>query len=71
MRKTQMQIYREVESRRQNVVRTFVDMQRGPNPLTNADIESLIANEERRRPNSVPIWDQFRGKGIETNEGGE
>ena len=39
---------------------TFLDMQRGPNPLTNAEIEKLATKDPDR-------WGKFRGMG----KGGE
>lgn len=40
------------------LLRQFAEIQRGPNPLTNDDIERMIA----RRPGH---WEKFRGKGID------
>ena len=59
-KRTQEQMLAHAQQRMWDANRVFVDMQRGPNPLTSAEIEHLATT----RPNT---WGRFRN----TSPGGE
>lgn len=57
MSKTAKQFWAEAEKRSATINRTFVEIQQGPNPLTNAEIDKMAA----KRPE---VWERFRGMGL-------
>ncbi len=61
--KTQHEMQRSAQQRTFTQNRVFIEIQQGPNPLTNAEIDRL-ADE---RP---ATWGRFRGMGIDAKAGG-
>lgn len=57
MKRTQMQMWQQAEQRSADANSVFIEIQQGPNPLTDAEIEKLIV----KNPDH---WERFRGMGI-------